>query len=128
MSWFLVASAAVLAARLTRFIVSDTLIETWRDNRRGNVRKLVTCPWCIGLYIFPLVLAAVAVAVTVIPDRDTITKTITVFAAMIAAHMAWAAAVSAATWIGDNVNRLLSILEAAHGLEPVTDDEHGGDQ
>lgn len=57
-SWWQFTLLALAAFRVTRLIGWDTITETWRKRMvKGNRRrhkyalKLLTCAWCIGLWV-----------------------------------------------------------------------------
>lgn len=53
MTWLVILSLAV--ARVTRFLIDDTLIANQRDwvldRMPAKVEELLTCPWCLSVWV-----------------------------------------------------------------------------
>jgi hypothetical protein len=62
MSWLMLLLVVVATYRLTRLVTADRILDgfrAWAERSNSTVGYLVTCDWCLSIWVAPLPTAAV---------------------------------------------------------------------
>lgn len=118
--WITVTATLLAAARLTRLITHDSNTAFIRDNTRGGLHKLLTCPWCAGYWINLGAFLALFCLSAFYPEGLQLWTYITLG---FAGSLLWGAANTFASWVSATTSTVIAIAEAYAGVERVDSDD-----